>query len=280
MSATMGSSVHSVQIDETSLAYIEQGRGEPVILVHGAMQDYRLWLPHLKQLAAHHRIIAYSRRNHFPNVVSPAGWPETAADLHADDLAQFVGALRLGQVHIAAHSSGAHAALFFAASHPEIVKSLAVNEPPAPGILSGSAEGTQIAREFADRLGPSRDAFRSGDLANGVRLFIDVVSGPGTFESRSPEIREMMMANAVAHQADALSERPRPVFTREMAQRITAPALISNGDRSPAFFHAITDELARCIPHNERVTFHASHTVPLEAQSAYDRALASWLRRR
>ena len=268
-----------VDIDGTVLSYAEQGRGEPVILVHGGMQDYRLWLPHLKALSTHYRVIAYSRRNHYPGAVSPEGWPDTAADLHADDLAQLVIALRLGRVHVVAHSSGAHAALFFASAHPELVKSLAVNEPPASGLLSETPADREVARLFGEKLAPSRDAFRAGGLASGVRLFTDVVSGPGALERRSRNIREMMMANAVAHQADAITIRPRPVFTCDMARKITAPTLISNGDRSPAFFHAVTDQLARCIPNNERATFHASHTVPLEDQRAYDRIIASWLER-
>ena len=271
--------VRHVDIDGTALSYVEQGRGDPVILVHGGMQDYRLWLPHLKALSTHYRVIAYSRRNHYPGAVSPEGWPDTAADLHADDLARLVNALRLDRVHVVAHSSGAHAALFFASAHPELVQSLAVNEPPASGLLSGSPERLEVARAFGEKLVPSRDAFRAGDLASGVRLFTDAVSGPGALESRSRNVREMMMANAVAHQSDAITIRPRPVFTCDMARKITVPTLISNGDRSPGFFHAVTDRLARCIPNNERATFHASHTVPLEDQRAYDRTIVSWLER-
>ena len=269
--------VRHVDIDGTALSYVEQGRGEPVILVHGGMQDYRLWLPHLKALSTHYRVIAYSRRNHYPGAVSPEGWPDTAADLHADDLARLVNALRLDRVHVVAHSSGAHAALFFASAHPELVKSLAVNEPPASGLLSGSPERLEVARAFGEKLVRSRDAVRAGDLASGVRLFTDAVSGPGALESRSRNVREMMMANAVAHQADAITIRPRPVFTCDMARKITAPTLISNGDRSPGFFHAVTDQLERCIPNSERATFHASHTVPLEDQRAYDRTIVAWL---
>jgi pimeloyl-ACP methyl ester carboxylesterase len=277
--AYAGADVRQVDIGDAVLTYVEQGRGEPVILIHGGMQDYRLWLPHMKSLSKRYRVIAYSRRNHYPGAISPDGWPDTAADLHADDLARLINALGLGRVHLVAHSSGAHAALFFAAMHTEVVRSLAVNEPPASGLLAASSEGLEIGRLFGEELAPSRDAFRQGDLPNGVRMFTDAVSGPGVFEGRSRAVREMMMANAVAHQADARSQRPRAAFTCDMARRVTAPTLISNGDRSPGFFHAVTDQLAACIPHNERLTFHASHTAPLEDQRAYDAAILGWLQR-
>lgn len=265
--------VRHVALGDTSLAYIERGQGEPIILVHGGLQDYRVWEPHMATLARHHRVIAYSRRNHFPNSAAVDGWPDTAADLHADDLYRLITALRLGPVHLVAHSSGAFAALFFAAQHPELVRSLAVNEPPAASMLAGIANGPEIIAVFNARLSPSRSAFKAGDLTSGVRLFTDAVSGPGVFEKRSPVIRAMLMENAVAHQTDAVSSRARPIFTCEMARRITAPTLISGGDRSPQFFHAITDQLARCIPHNDQASFHASHGVPLESRAAFDRAV-------
>jgi non-heme chloroperoxidase len=265
--------VRYIALGDTSLAYIERGRGDPIVLVHGGLQDYRVWESHMATLARHHRVIAYSRRNHFPNPAAVNGWPDTSADLHANDLYRLVTALHLGPVHLVAHSSGAFAALFFAAQHPELVRSLAVNEPPAASMLAGIANGPEIIAVFNARLAPSRTAFKAGDLALGVRLFTDAVSGPGVFETRGPAIRAMLMDNAIAHQADAVSLRPRPIFTCEMARRITAPTLISNGDRSPPFFHAITDQLARCIPHNSRASFRASHGVPLESRAAYDRAV-------
>jgi pimeloyl-ACP methyl ester carboxylesterase len=44
------------------LAYVELGRGDPVVLIHSALADYREWGPQLDALARHHKVIAYSRR--------------------------------------------------------------------------------------------------------------------------------------------------------------------------------------------------------------------------
>ena len=49
------------------VSYVESGRGDPVVLVHGGLQDYRLWKDHIAAFAKHYRVIAYSGRNHFPN---------------------------------------------------------------------------------------------------------------------------------------------------------------------------------------------------------------------
>src|SRR5215217_1719968 len=137
----MADDIKRVSANGTELSYVEAGQGEPVIFVHGGLQDYRMWAAHLPKFSGRYRAIAYSRRNHFPNDVSLDSLPDAAADTHGEDLAAFVRALGLSRVRIVAHSSGAHAALFFAASHPEMVTSLALNEPPAAGMLAGTSDG-------------------------------------------------------------------------------------------------------------------------------------------
>ena len=98
--------VKRVAANGTELAYVEVGQGEPIIFVHGGLQDYRMWAEHLSKFAGRYRAIAYSRRNHFPNSVSPEGMPDSAADAHGEDLAAFVRALGLSKVRIVALSAG------------------------------------------------------------------------------------------------------------------------------------------------------------------------------
>lgn len=265
------------RVGSVDLAYIEAGKGVPIIFVHGGLQDYRLWSSHLPAFARDYRAIAYSRSNHFPNAVSIDGTPDGAADLHGADLAMFIDALHLKRVNVVAHSSGAHAALFFAATHPEMVETLVINEPPASGLLLSSPEGKQVAKDFSARLAPAFDAFRAGDTPSALRLFADGVGGPGTYDRRSEAARGMMLDNALSHAADATTSRPRPVFSCDMAKKITAPTLLTEGTRSPEFFHRIEDELQRCLPRAERVAIDASHTVPGENPQAFDDAVLAFM---
>lgn len=269
--------VERVAANGTELAYVETGRGAPVVLVHGGLQDYRLWKAHLGVFGQHYRAIAYSRRNHFPNAVSADGASDMMGDVHGDDLAALIERLGLGRVHVVAHSGGALAALFFAANHPELIRALAVNEPPATGLLLNAAGGAEVLAEFG-AAPPAREAFRVGDLQRGLRLFADGVGGPGTYDRRSEAERRMMMDNALERVADARASSQPPAFTCEMAKRITAPTLLMNGARSPAIFHRIVDELERCVPNHERVVIpDASHTVPGENPKGFDEAVLAFL---
>ena len=67
---TMAVEIKRVSIDGY-VSYVEQGQGEPVIFVHGGLQDYRMWSEQLPKFAAHYRAIACNRRSNYPNVVSP-----------------------------------------------------------------------------------------------------------------------------------------------------------------------------------------------------------------
>jgi pimeloyl-ACP methyl ester carboxylesterase len=127
--------VERFELKGTQLAYVEAGRGAPVVLVHGGLQDYRLWQAHLAAFAERYHPIAYSRRNHFPNAVSADGVSDAMGDVHGDDLAGLIEGLGVGRVHVVAHSGGALAALFFASRHPELIRTLSVNEPPATALL-------------------------------------------------------------------------------------------------------------------------------------------------
>ena len=280
MSATLAAAddIKRVSANGTEFAYVEAGRGEPVVFVHGGLQDYRMWTEHLPKFAGHYRAIAYSRRNHFPNDVSPDGLPDSAADAHGEDLAGFIRALGLSKVRIVAHSSGAHAALFFATRHPDMLVSLALNEPPATGLLAGQPNVADTLKEWGSKQVPAREAAKAGDTERAIPLFVDVVGGPGAYERRSDADKKMNSDNAASFQADATTKLPRPVFTCEMAKAINVPTLLSGGERSPKFFYLVMERLESCLPNRERIVIAgSSHTVPSESPAAYDQAVLAFL---
>jgi pimeloyl-ACP methyl ester carboxylesterase len=58
----------TVDLNEVRLEYVEQGQGDPLVLVHGGLCDFRYWHFQMKPFSQHYRTIAYSRRYHYPNV--------------------------------------------------------------------------------------------------------------------------------------------------------------------------------------------------------------------
>jgi pimeloyl-ACP methyl ester carboxylesterase len=159
-----------------------------------------------------------------------------------------------------------------------MVRTLIINEPTATGLLAGAPGGAETLKDWNVRFASAREAVRTGEIDAGLRLFADAVGGPGTYDRRSEGEHKMMSDNALSYVADQITTRPRPVFTCDMAMHISAPTLVTNGERSPEIFHRVVDELERCLPQRTRVTIAgASHTVPGEASQAYDEAVLAFI---
>jgi hypothetical protein len=105
---TIGQSVEptKIQVNGVELHYIEQGQGEPLILLHGGQGDYRSWESQVKVMRAKFRVISYSRRYHYPNN-NPLTANYHSAYTEADDLAAVIHKLKLGRVHLIGTSIGA-----------------------------------------------------------------------------------------------------------------------------------------------------------------------------
>jgi pimeloyl-ACP methyl ester carboxylesterase len=88
-----------VEANGVKLAYVDEGRGEPIVFVHGAVADNRVWEPIREAIAAKHRFIAPTLRyfgtgawtdaaalagvNHDGPVRDPAGLATIIADFVA-----------------------------------------------------------------------------------------------------------------------------------------------------------------------------------------------------
>lgn len=269
-----------IVVNGAELAYVEGGKGEPMVFIHGELQDYRAWMKQLEFFVSDYRVIAYSRRNHYPNTMAKDGAADSNTEVHAKDLAAFISALDLKRVHIVAHSSGAHAALFFAAQFPELVRTMSLNEPPAIGVLRSSPLALSMYRELETKLTASRDAFRNGQLANGVQMYTDAIGGSGRYERLDEDIQRAMLDNALSHAADAIAKESPPLFSCELAKKIKAPVLLVNGSKSLPMFKRINEELRNCLMNNELVEISATHAGPMDNPRAFDKAVREFIRER
>lgn len=64
--AELPSGVKTIYVNGYDMAYLEQGTGQPVVLVHGAMSDFRYFSGVMNPLSAKYRIIAVSLRHYYP----------------------------------------------------------------------------------------------------------------------------------------------------------------------------------------------------------------------
>lgn len=214
-----------VSVDGLSFAHVEAGSGPPVVLVHGSVSDYREWSKQMTPLARRYRVIAYSRRYHWPNQ-PPGADADAGVERQADDLAAIIKALSLGPAHIVGHSIGGAIALNLALRFPELVRTLVLAEPGVAGVLANTPEDAAATKESQAIRAEMNGLFAAGDAERIVRAYAAHVA-PGEYEKAGPEVRRMLIDNVPAFQLDYTSRRPP--FTCDEARRISVPVLITAG---------------------------------------------------
>jgi len=281
----LGSAVASAQalapkrllVGDVELHYVEQGEGEPLILLHGGQGDYRAWQQHMAALSQRYRVISYSRRYHYPNR-NPVR-PDHSGVIDAEDLAGLIAKLDLGAVHLVGTSMGAFAALALALEHPGMVRTLVLAEPPILAWAAGSPEGAVLYRDFMARTHePAARAFAAGDDEAAVRAFIDAFDGSGTFASLPEERRRSIMQNVAYFRATTLSSDPHPDLPKAAVARLEVPVLVVRGEHTNELDVFVSDELLRVLPRAKLVVIPgAGHGSPRQNPAAFIAAVSDFL---
>lgn len=103
-------------INGTDIAYIDEGNGKTVVLLHGFCGSSMYWQKVIPQLARNYRIIAPDLRGHGDSSV-PAG-TYSMVDI-ADDISGLLHKLQIAKAALMGHSLGGYATLAFAEKHPD-----------------------------------------------------------------------------------------------------------------------------------------------------------------
>jgi pimeloyl-ACP methyl ester carboxylesterase len=267
----------AVNVDGASLDYIEQGSGQPLIFVHGSINDHRTWGQQIDAFAERYRVIAYTRR-HYHGSEDAAPKRPPSVTTAADDVIAVIERLGLAPAHLGGSSYGAFTALLAAAKRPELVRTLVLGEPPAGYLLVSDPAAKPVWDQFVSAaFEPAQANIRAGDLENGLRTFVDGVIGSGAFDMLPPPARALMLDNASTL---AIEAEPLEVFAEAQAARVTMPVLLVTGEHSPPMFGQITDRLHRLLPHAERIEIRgASHVMHAENAPAYNVAVLEFLSR-
>src|SRR5207302_9857349 len=101
--------VKHILVNGIDLAYVEDGIGTTILMVHGAVGDWRTWEAERPYLATKYHYIAYSRRYHYPNIWVDGG-QNCSVMQHVEDLAALIRGLNAGPVHLAGGSYGGQVA--------------------------------------------------------------------------------------------------------------------------------------------------------------------------
>jgi len=55
-----------IEVNSYPITYQKTGSGEPLVLVHGSLNDYRIWYAQVPKFAKKYRVITMSLRHYYP----------------------------------------------------------------------------------------------------------------------------------------------------------------------------------------------------------------------
>jgi pimeloyl-ACP methyl ester carboxylesterase len=160
------------------------GDGAPIVLLHPATGSSLIWLYQQPVFAkAGHRVIAYSRRNHYNSDLAPEDNP----GIGSEDLQHLVDFLGLKKFHAVSSAAGGSVATDYSFSHPERLLSLTVssnNLAAREGYIAETAARIRPAEEkdlprWFWELGPSYRAANAAGVEKWNELTRRSVTGGG-----------------------------------------------------------------------------------------------------
>src|SRR2546429_6756229 len=275
--------LHVVRVRGTDLRFVERGTGIPVVFVHGSLGTLESWGPQIDAFATRFRVIAYSRRYHWPNAAQPDG-QEYSLSLHADDLIGLIETLGLERVHLVGSSYGAYVALLVTLRRPDLVRSLVLAEPPILPMIARTPWGDSLRQVFeAAVLDATQRAFERGDSPDAPRRFVDGMNGrAGRFDGLPEADRSALLGTAFELRLELAADPAvyTPALSCAEVGGIRHSVLLVTGERSPRVFHVITEELARCLAAEALVTVPgAGHDMHADNPAFYNAAVLQFLLR-
>ncbi len=268
---------HTLAVDGGQMHYVDEGRGEPILFIHGSSVWSFLYRKIIRDLRQDYRCIAPDQLG-FGLSAKPIGWGYSFAE-HGRNLAALIDHLGLQRITLVVHDVGGPIGLSYALDHPErIARLLVLNTfcwplqgafALAPAPIAALLRGP-VGRLFILRLNAE------------LRVLVPLVYGDRA--KLTPAIKRHYLA-PLAHPADrhGLFAVAQQVFAGApwcadlWARRATLaglPAAIVWGMRDPLFGRRFLTRWRETLPQAEVVTLpRAGHFVQEEEPAAVAQTL-------
>ena len=244
-------------------AYLAEGEGAPLVLLHGVGLRAEAWAAQMAALSAGHRVIALDMPGH-------GGSAPLAEGARLPDFiawcARTLDELGLERVNLAGHSMGALITGGMAATHPDRLARVGllcgVHRRTPEAAAAVQARAAALRAGTRDSAGPLARWFGTDTAAPAhalVRDWLDTVDGHGY---------------ATAYTAFATGDG----LYADSWPTVRQPALFLTGALDANSTPAMAREMAAAAPRGRAVVIEGhGHMVPMTAPAAVNAALTDWL---
>ena len=211
--------------DGVEIAFLDEGEGEPIVLVHGFASTKEVnwvfpgWVTALTR--AGHRVVALDNRGHGEStkLYLPAAYHSS---LMAEDVRALLDHLGLGRADVMGYSMGARITAFLALAHPERVRSAVLG-----GLGIRLVDGVGLPETVAQALEAPALADVSDPIGYMFRAFAE-------------------QTHSDLHALAACMRGSRQTLSPSEVGRIAVPVLVAVGSKDPVA--GSPEQLAALIP--------------------------------
>lgn len=244
--------IKSITINNYPMTYAEKGQGEPLLLIHGSLSDYRTWSRLFNEFSESNRTIATSLRHYYPEK-----WDGRGDDLgivqDAEDITAFIRKLELGKVNLIGHSRGGAVAMLVASKHPELVKKLVLADP-AP--LFSMLQDNKTALQYLDNrkavLQSSMQYYSQNDIEAGLKVFVNHIAGENAWDKTTETRRNTLRQNALT--LKSLIQDAEVTFGCQDLKKISSPVLMVTGEYSKPVYGQMNKAVSSCLNESRSAT--------------------------
>ena len=229
-----------------TLAVCDDGRGIPVVLLHGLTASRRYVVMGSRGLQRQgHRVIAYDARGHGASSPAPDPQAYRYEDL-AGDLAALLDELAIERAILAGASMGGHTILRLALEQPERVAGLAIITPAYDPTLND--DPVRLAQW---------DALSDGLRVGGVEGFVAAFAAQRLPDAWHDTVTKVMRQRLMLHEhPDALADaikavpRSRPFADLHALEQVECPTVVvaSRDEADPGHPLDIGEAYAELLP--------------------------------
>ncbi|HEY6258200.1 MAG TPA: alpha/beta hydrolase [Xanthobacteraceae bacterium] len=251
--------------------YLEAGRGEPVILLHGSGGEGARWMPQIKALSTDFRVVAI---DHIGFGQSDKPLTTYHSGVFAGFLAGFMKAIGVPRATLMGQSLGAAVALDFTVHHPDMVQRLVLVDDG--GFRSPSDPPRTAAPDWH-----SRQIANAGTLEES-REYLEKLYYDHKFVTDELVEHNLMLRLRSGYTAESMqtaAERGLGGVTEAQVRGITAPTLLVWGANDPLSSLATADKLNSAIKGSRKVVFdQAGHYPFLEHADKFNALVLEFLK--
>ena len=256
----------AVRAKGLEIAYERVGEGPPLVFVHGAAGDGRMWQPQLIALADEFTVVAWDEPGAGRSSDVPADF--ALAD-YASCLAALIEALELGPAHVAGLSWGGTVAMELYHHHPGLVATLLLVDTYA------GWKGSLPEEEVRARVAGAREMLAATEEFDPTLPGLFAGEPPAEFVSLLETIAADVRPASLGTQLFVMAEADQ----RDLLPRIAVPTLLIWGESDARSPLDVARQFERAIPDTKLVVIpDAGHVSNLEQPELFNRAVREFCR--